>query len=115
MVWIFSINVSLQTRKVSFDSDGTKLKGILFLPDSYKTGQKLPGVVVTGLGRGEEQMPQTYAIGQSVCRSAFDFSGWGESGERIGILKTPIRARTLSIQWASLLRDPGSIPAIFME
>lgn len=68
-------------RKVTFDSDGATLSGVLYLPDRHETA--LPAVIVTGAWTTvKEQMPGTYAremAARGFAALAFDFTGWGAS------------------------------------
>lgn len=74
-----------QIQKVEFTSDGQKIIGQLYLPDNYKAGRKIPGVVVTGAWMTvKEQMPTNYAetlAKKGYAAMIFDFRGWGESKE----------------------------------
>lgn len=58
--------------------------GNLYLPTSYKPGDKLPVIVVTGAWTTvKEQMPAVYAqrlADRGFATFAFDFRYWGESG-----------------------------------
>lgn len=70
--------------KVTFQSEGIKMVGNLYLPASYKPGDKLPAIVVTGAWTTvKEQMPDLYAkklAEQGLATLTFDFRFWGESG-----------------------------------
>ena len=72
-------------KTVSFESNGQTLPGNLYLPDNYKEGDKLPGVVVTGAWTSvKEQMPAGYAekiADKGYAALAFDFRGWGEAAK----------------------------------
>ena len=82
-----------RVKEVTFESNNQTLVGDLYLPDEYKEGDKLPGVVVTGAWTTvKEQMPATYAEsladrGHAVL--AFDFRNWGESGGNERQLEDP--------------------------
>ncbi len=82
-------------KQVTFESQNQKLVGNLFLPDGYKEGDKLPGVVVTGAWTTvKEQMPTTYAAAladKGYAALVFDFRGWGESEDSIKYLEDPTR------------------------
>lgn len=84
-----------KVKKVTFKSQGQELAGNLYLPDNYKEGQKLPGVVVTGAWTTvKEQMAGTYAkelADRGYAALAFDFRGWGESQDTIKYLEDPQR------------------------
>lgn len=82
-----------QTKPVKFTSNGTELVGTLYLPDSYKAGQKVPAAVVTGAWTTvKEQMPKTYAIelaNRGYGALTFDFRGWGQSAGKNRYLEDP--------------------------
>lgn len=82
-------------KKVVFDSHSRTLVGNLYLPNDYKDGDKLPGVVVTGAWTTvKEQMPATYAVelaDRGYAALVFDFRGWGESNDDIRFLENPKR------------------------
>lgn len=79
-----SINAAV-IKSVEFESNGQTLNGNLYLPDNYKQGDQLPGVVVSGAWTTvKEQMPATYAeklADKGYAALAFDFRGWGETAE----------------------------------
>lgn len=68
-------------RKVTFDSGGATLSGVLYLPDRNESA--LPALIVTGAWTTvKEQMPGTYAremAARGFAALAFDFTGWGAS------------------------------------
>lgn len=70
-------------KRVTFESQGQTLVGDLYLPDNYKQGDKLPGVVVSGSWTSvKEQMAGGYAeklADEGYAALAFDFRGWGQS------------------------------------
>ena len=82
-------------KQVTFKSQNQTLVGNLYLPDNYKGGEKLPGVVVTGAWTTvKEQMPTTYATelaDKGYAALVFDFRGWGESEGSIRYLEDPRR------------------------
>lgn len=82
-------------KKVTFESQNQTLVGNLYLPENYKEGNKLPGVVVTGAWTTvKEQMPATYAVelaDRGYAALIFDFRGWGESKDGIRFLENPKR------------------------
>ncbi|MEM7047338.1 MAG: alpha/beta hydrolase [Pseudomonadota bacterium] len=89
-------NVEAAMKKpVIFESHNQTLVGNLYLPDDYKDGDKLPGVVVTGAWTTvKEQMPTTYATelaDKGYAALVFDFRGWGESEDSIKYLEDPKR------------------------
>ncbi|WP_334029274.1 alpha/beta hydrolase [Alteromonas sp. P256] len=72
-------------KEVSFESQGQVLVGDLYFPDSYKSGDRLPAVIVSGSWTSvKEQMPAGYAqklADKGYAALAFDFRGWGESAQ----------------------------------
>ncbi|MGJ5673238.1 MAG: alpha/beta hydrolase [Nostochopsis sp.] len=78
------INYKPGLNRVSFQSEGVEIVGNLYLPASYKSGDKLPAIVVTGSWTTvKEQMAGTYArklSEQGFAALAFDFRYFGESG-----------------------------------
>lgn len=70
--------------KVTFQSEGEKMVGNLYLPANYKSGDKIPIVLVTGSWTTvKEQMADLYAkrlMGQGLAAMTFDFRFFGESG-----------------------------------
>jgi uncharacterized protein len=70
--------------RVTFQSEGVNMVGNLFLPQSYRVGQKLPTVIVTGTWTSvKEMMANTYArklADQGFAALTFDFRFYGESG-----------------------------------
>ncbi|MEM9157896.1 MAG: alpha/beta fold hydrolase [Verrucomicrobiota bacterium] len=81
--------------EVEFQSHGVALSGVLFLPNDYQAGKKVPGVVVTGSRTSvKEQMPRAYAkalADRGFAALTFDFRGWGESPDKIPYLEDPKR------------------------
>ena len=79
--------------KVTFQSEGETLVGNLYLPKSYKAGDKLPTVIVTGAWMTiKEQMPAIYAqklADQGFAALAFDFRSFGESGGKLRDFESP--------------------------
>lgn len=74
----------IQTRTVTFDSNGAAMAGTLYLSVDYD-GSALPTVVVTGAWTSvQQQMPATYAremAARGYAAFTFDFRGWGQSGD----------------------------------
>lgn len=70
--------------RVTFQSEGERIVGNLYLPTAYKPGDKLPVIVVTGAWTTvKEQMPAIYAqrlADRGFAAFTFDFRYWGESG-----------------------------------
>src|SRR5262245_14202956 len=68
---------------VTFDSEGSRLAGNLYIPPEQMPGTRTPGIVVTGSWTTvKEQMASLYA--QRLARLgfvtlAFDFRHWGAS------------------------------------
>lgn len=79
--------------RVTFQSEGEKIVGNLYLPASYKPGDKLAAVVVTGAWMTvKEQMPATYAqklADEGFVALAFDFRTFGESGGKLRGFESP--------------------------
>ncbi len=79
--------------RVTFKSAGETLVGNLYLPANYKSGQKLPTVIVTGAWMTiKEQMPGLYAqklADRGFAAFAFDFRSWGESSGKLRSFESP--------------------------
>ena len=86
---------SHKIEKVTFTSQGSTIKGNLYLPETDAQDKKYPAVVVTGAWTTvKEQMPATYAKALSkkgYAALTFDFRGWGESVDDIQYLENPKR------------------------
>ncbi|MEO1203419.1 MAG: alpha/beta hydrolase [Pseudomonadota bacterium] len=82
-------------KPVTFESRNQTLAGDLYLPESYREGDRLPAVVVTGAWTTvKEQMPATYAAElaeRGYAALVFDFRGWGQSAGVIRFLEDPVR------------------------
>ena len=82
--YLATANYKPGMNKVNFTSEGVKMVGDLYLPANYKSGTKLPVVIVTGSWTSvKEQMAGLYAkkiAEQGFAALAFDFRYWGESG-----------------------------------
>lgn len=69
--------------KVTFDSDGKKLAGLLYIPTDYKEGQKRPAMAITRPASGvKEQTAGIYAkkfSEKGYITLAFDPKGFGDS------------------------------------
>ncbi|MCG8614630.1 MAG: alpha/beta fold hydrolase [Desulfobacterales bacterium] len=96
----FSMDTTKKTaagfERVEFESQGTTIKGHLYLPvPKGEQTQPYPAVVVTGAWTTvKEQMPATYAKAlseQGYAALTFDFRGWGESKDKIKYLENPER------------------------
>ena len=78
---------TLVRKPVTFWSDGTRLRGDVFLPKGLPAGEKLPTIVLChGWGGVKSHLnqriaPQFAAAGFAVL--AFDYRGWGESDGRL--------------------------------
>lgn len=70
--------------EVTFTSEGDEMRGNLYLPAYYQSGDQLPGLVVTGSWTTvKEQMPERYAkllAERGYAALTFDFRGYGASG-----------------------------------
>ncbi|KAM3090439.1 alpha/beta hydrolase [Phormidesmis sp. 146-35] len=79
--------------KVTFVSQGETLVGNLYLPTTYKAGDKLTALIVTGAWMTiKEQMPALYAqklAEQGYAALAFDFRSFGESGGKLRDFESP--------------------------
>jgi len=68
---------------VTFESEGSRLSGDLYLPPDHATGTRSPAIVVTGSWTTvKEQMPGLYAqrlAQRGFVTLAFDFRDWGAS------------------------------------
>lgn len=81
-----ALAVDIQTRSVSFENEGSRLAGTLYLPADRAPDEKLPTVVVTGAWTTvQQQMPAAYAkqmVARGFAAFTFDFRGWGQSGDQ---------------------------------
>jgi dienelactone hydrolase len=91
-----SMNVdagTVRTERVTFNSNGEKLVGTLYLPSDVSAARMAPGVVVTGAWMTiKEQMPAVYArelAERGYVALAFDFRGWGESTGKVRVMEDP--------------------------
>ncbi|BAU14389.1 hypothetical protein LEP3755_49360 [Leptolyngbya sp. NIES-3755] len=79
--------------RVTFQSEGETIVGNLYLPATYRAGDKLPVVIVTGAWMTiKEQMPAIYAerlAQQGFAALAFDFRTFGESGGKLRNFESP--------------------------
>ena len=91
----FNTTEAAMEKKITFKNENQTLVGNLFLPDSYKGGDQLPGVVITGAWTTvKEQMPTTYAkelADRGYAALVFDFRSWGESEDTVKYLENPQR------------------------
>lgn len=86
-----SLPDSVKAEKLSFDSHGVTLQGILYKPADANGA--LGAVIVTGAWTTvKEQMPGTYAVElakRGLIALTFDFTGWGESGGQLRYIENP--------------------------
>lgn len=78
----------MKERSVSFYSEGYRLKGTIYLPDDYKSGEKRPAIIpVSGYQGFNEFYPKLFSryltAAGYVCLG-FDYRGFAESGGRKG-------------------------------
>jgi hypothetical protein len=70
--------------RVTFKSENETMAGNLYLPASYKQGNKLPVILIVGpFTQVKEQIPAKYAekmMEGGFAAFGFDFRFWGESG-----------------------------------
>jgi fermentation-respiration switch protein FrsA (DUF1100 family) len=76
----------IATRSVEFWSDGIKLSGDLFWPESLKEGEKLPAIILCGgwgsTKRGANRSAPAFAA-KGYFVLTFDYRGWGDSDGRL--------------------------------
>ncbi len=91
----FGMGSAQKVEKVAFTSQGSTIKGNLYLPEADSKVRRYPAIVVTGAWTTvKEQMPATYAKALSekgYAALTFDFRGWGESVDDIKYLENPKR------------------------
>jgi len=77
----------VESRLVNIWSDGTRLSGNLFFPESLKEGEKLPAVILChGWGGVRAHLNQAYAphvAAAGYVVLTFDYRGWGDSDCRL--------------------------------
>ncbi|MEO0720905.1 MAG: alpha/beta hydrolase [Pseudomonadota bacterium] len=105
----------VETRSVTFENEGAKLSGTLYLPEGHD-GSALPTVVVTGAWTTvQDQMPQVYAeemVERGFAAFTFDFRGWGRSGDlphNVRFVESP-EAKTSDIRAAFAF--VGTLPEV---
>lgn len=90
----------IRIRRVSFENNGDRLTGTLYLPGDRRAGEKRAGVIVTGAWTSvKEQMSGLYAremAERGFIALAFDFRGWGESEGAVRFKEDPA-AKTADI------------------
>lgn len=110
-----AFGADLQTRTVTFQNQGTRLVGTLYLP-ADRSGERRPGVLVTGAWTSvKEQMSGLYAremAERGFAALAFDFRGWGQSGGSIRYKEDPAE-KTADIAAAAALM--ATLPEIDPE
>jgi dienelactone hydrolase len=102
-------------KRVTFESEGTKLIGDLYMPQERPAG-RLPAMIVTGSWLTvKEQMPALYAermAAEGFASLAFDFRGWGESEGKPRFHESPAKkARDMRNAVAFLQEQPEIDPA----
>ena len=71
------------TEKVEFFSDGSRIAGVFYLPENYRPGTRISGIVICGgytsdkEGRSAQIVPPLLQAGFACL--IFDYRGWGES------------------------------------
>ena len=71
------------TEKVEYFSDGSKIRGVFYLPQDYRPGTRVPAIVICGgytsdkEGRSAQIVPPLLKAGFACL--IFDYRGWGES------------------------------------
>lgn len=79
--------------RIEFKSEGVKMIGTLFLPASYKPGDRLPAIIVDGpWTQVKEQVGYAYArklADNGFAALAFDHRFWGESGGEPRYFESP--------------------------
>lgn len=84
---------TVETQRVTFESEGETLVGTLYLPADRDPGKRLPALVVTGSWTTvKEQMAGTYAremAERGYAALAFDFRNFGESGGKVRAYESP--------------------------
>lgn len=80
---MISTESHIRCEPVSFDSNGARLSGNLFVPGDAHLSAGLPAVIVTGTWTSiKEQMADRYAAllaGRGLAALSFDFTGFGSS------------------------------------
>jgi hypothetical protein len=88
-----AVELKAGTNRVTFQSEGETLVGNLYLPETYKAGDRVPVVIVTGAWITiKEQMPGLYAeklSEQGFAAFIFDFRSYGESGGKLRNFESP--------------------------
>ncbi len=113
LVLVSTLSQAATVQRVSFEHGGQVLSANLYLPESYKAGQKLLGVVVTGSWTSvKEQMAGHYASAladQGYAALAFDFRGWGESKDALMYVEDPARKTDDIIAAANFLAKKNEV------
>lgn len=83
------------SERITFQSEGFKIVGDLYIPLDYETGDKLPAIVITPTASGvKEQTAGIYArklAAKGLIALAFDHRHWGESEGEPRYLEDPFR------------------------
>jgi len=88
-----AVDTPVTTIPVTFDSEGSRLSGNLFMPSARQSGARAPAIVVTGSWTTvKEQMAGLYAerlAQRGFVTLAFDFRHWGGSEGQPRQLESP--------------------------
>lgn len=82
--------------KISFQSEGSRIVGELYIPDSYKKGDRLPGIVISPNMTTVKEQPGRYYARKLSDKSglvmlSFDHRNWGESEGEPRFLEDPYK------------------------
>lgn len=81
----------MKSKNVEFYSEGTKMKGSIYLPDDYKEGEKRPGIIAnsgwTGLNKVYPAMFARQMTDRGFVCMGFDYRGFKPSGGISGMEK----------------------------
>ena len=101
-------------KEVEFFSEGSKIKGILYLPENYEESGGIPGIVLChGFAGVKELLLPAY--GEVFCREGFaaltfDYRGFGESEGEPGKLSPYAQVRDIRNALTFLQSFPGVSP-----
>ena len=111
-----SVELNPGKNRITFESEGETLVGDLYLPRTYKNGDKLPGIIVGGSWTTvKEQMAGLYAeklAEKGFAALAFDHRFYGESGGEPRYVENP-EAKTED--FINAVRYLKSLPVISSE
>src|SRR5579862_8878031 len=83
-------DAKIETREVVIWSDGTRMRGDLYLPKEREATAKLPGVIycsgTAGTRTGAARF-STLCAAQGFAVLAFDYRGWGSSDSKLMALE----------------------------